>query len=132
MRSSSPIKPATALKTGVKVPTHNFDNFMDDKQQSFYDASGFGPVIKLLRDLITRLEEEAAAETSQHERCENEKASGVATQQDREKNIHALTAEVDSVTTDTNTLGKAKAEEAACKIMAEAALRPTLVVYERE
>merc|ERR550514_367015 len=100
MHSDSLIQAATALK----VPTENFDNFMGDTQQSFYDASGFGPVIKLLRDLITRLEEEAAAETSQHEWCENEKTSGVETQQAREKSIKMLTAEVDTLTTDCATL----------------------------
>merc|ERR1719191_2087703 len=100
MHSATLMEAATALK----VPTENFDNFMGDKQASFYDASGFGPVIKLLRDLVTRLEEEAAAETSQHEWCENEKTTGVATQQDREKNIEKLTAEVDTLTTDTTTL----------------------------
>jgi hypothetical protein len=103
LHSLSLIQAAMALNR-AKVPTENFDNFMGDQQQSFYDASGFGPVIKLLRDLITRLEEEAAAETSQHEWCENEKTSGVATQQDREKNIAKLTAEVDTLTTDTTTL----------------------------
>jgi len=107
LRSSSLLQAANALgKAGMKarVPTQNFDAFMGDKQASFYDNSAFGPVIKLLRDLITRLEEEAAAEQSQHEWCENEKTSGVATQQEREKSIQHLTAEVDELTTDTTTL----------------------------
>jgi hypothetical protein len=110
MRSSSLIQVATALETNQaeaqkkQVPTENFNSFMGDKQQSFYDSSGFGPIIKLLSDLITRLEEEAAAETSQHEWCDNEKTNGVNIQQEREQSIHALTAEVDQLTTSTSTL----------------------------
>jgi hypothetical protein len=104
LHSASLIKAGTALQSVSKVPTEGFDNFMGDSQQSFYDASGFGPVIKLLRDLVTRLEEEAAAETSQHEWCDNEKTSGVETQQAREKTIKTLTAEVDVLTTDCATL----------------------------
>merc|ERR1719428_38604 len=102
MHSAALIQAATVLK--ATVPTQNFDAYMGDQQQTFYDNSAFGPVIKLLNDLITRLEEEAAAETSQHEWCENEKSTGVATQQDRETNIQRLTAEVDQETTDTTTL----------------------------
>merc|ERR1719355_355935 len=40
------------------------------------------------------------AETSQHEWCENEKNMGVAQQQEREKNIHALKGTIESMTTE--------------------------------
>merc|ERR1719449_480417 len=55
--------------------------------------------MKLLSDLIARLEEEANAETSQHEWCETEKSQGVASQQERERNIHSLKGTIESLTT---------------------------------
>jgi len=84
------VRMATSLKKG----------FMDTQQQDHYDEGSFGPVIKLLSDLIGRLEEEANAETSQHEWCETEKNGGVANQQEREKNIHALKGTIESLTTE--------------------------------
>lgn len=76
-----------------------FDPYMEESQAKFYDASGFGPVIKLLNDLIARLEEEQSAETSQHEWCETEKESGVAAQQEREKILGELKGTIESLTT---------------------------------
>jgi len=73
--------------------------FMAAEQQSFYDASGFGPVLKLLNDLIVRLEQEAAAETSQHEWCETEKENGVLSQKEREKITGGLQGTIESLTT---------------------------------
>merc|ERR1719473_1800513 len=76
-----------------------FDPYMDTEQQTHYDAGAFGPVLKLLSDLIARLEEEAAAETSQHEWCETEKANSVAAKEDREKNIHEYKGTIEAMTT---------------------------------
>lgn len=73
--------------------------YMGAEQASFYDNSGFGPVLKLLNDLIVRLEEEQSAETSQHEWCETEKESGVASQQEREKITGDLKGTIESLTT---------------------------------
>merc|ERR1719335_1810367 len=84
----------------VSKITQKFDPYMQDEQKSFYDAGAFGPVLKLLNDLITRLEEEQAAETSQHEWCETEKETSVAAKTEREKNIHALKATIESLTTE--------------------------------
>merc|ERR1719387_2064420 len=72
---------------------------MTSDQASFYDAGAFGPVMKLLSDLIARLEQEAAAETSQHDWCEAEKTSGTETQAAREKSLRELKASVESLTT---------------------------------
>merc|ERR1719191_320639 len=93
MHSTALVRTASNLKT-------RFDPYMDTQQQDHYDEGSFGPVIKLLSGLIGRLEEEQNAETSQHEWCETEKASGVANQQEREKNIHALKATTESLTTE--------------------------------
>lgn len=79
-------------------------DYMASSQQSFYDESNFGPVLKLLRDLIGRLESEAAAETSQHEWCETEKDQSVASKEAREKTIHALQSTIESLTTNIATL----------------------------
>lgn len=92
------------MATNLKA---KFDPYMSTQQQDHYDEGSFGPVIKLLSDLIGRLEEEQNAETSQHEWCETEKASGVANQQEREKNIHALKATIESLTTE---IGQLKTE----------------------
>merc|ERR1719146_380590 len=94
MHSMALVRMANSLKS-------KFDPYMDTQQQDHFDEGSFGPVIKLLSDLITRLEEEQNAETSQHEWCETEKASGVANQQEREKNIHALKGTIESLTTET-------------------------------
>jgi hypothetical protein len=52
-----------------------------------------------LNDLIVRLEQEAAAETSQHEWCETEKETSVASQKEREKITGDLQGEIESLTT---------------------------------
>merc|ERR1719161_539442 len=93
MHSMALVRMASKLKA-------RFDPYMETQQQDHYDEGSFGPVIKLLSDLIARLEEEQNAETSQHEWCETEKASGVANQQEREKNIHALKSTIESLTTE--------------------------------
>jgi hypothetical protein len=93
MHSMALVRMASSLKS-------KFDPYMQTQQQDHYDEGSFGPVIKLLSDLITRLEEEQNAETSQHEWCETEKESGVANQQEREKNIHSLKGTIESLTTE--------------------------------
>jgi len=87
---------ATAL---VEVATKLKDVYFDTQQQSFFDAGAFGPVLKMLSDLITKLEEEAAAETSHNEWCNTEKESSVATKEEREKNIHNLKQGIVGLTT---------------------------------
>jgi len=93
MHSMALVRMANSLKS-------KFDPYMSTQQTDHFDEGSFGPVIKLLTDLITRLEEEANAETSQHEWCETEKAGGVANQQEREKTIHTLKGTIESLTTE--------------------------------
>eukprot|EP00746_Dinoflagellata_sp_MGD_P168326 gnl/MRDRNA2_/MRDRNA2_99704_c0_seq1.p1 gnl/MRDRNA2_/MRDRNA2_99704_c0~~gnl/MRDRNA2_/MRDRNA2_99704_c0_seq1.p1 ORF type:complete len:743 (-),score=242.76 gnl/MRDRNA2_/MRDRNA2_99704_c0_seq1:1-2229(-) len=83
----------------VQMATKIKQDYFGTEQQSFYDAGAFGPVLKLLSDLIARLEEEAAAETSQHEWCETEKANSVAAKEEREKNIHEYKGTIEAMTT---------------------------------
>merc|ERR1719380_411478 len=73
-------------------------DYMSEDQASFYDNSKFGPVLKLLNDLIAKLEEEQNAETSQHEWCETEKDNSVASKTEREKNIQNLKQSIESLT----------------------------------
>merc|ERR1719379_596192 len=87
-------------ETLVQMASKLKQDYFGAQQQTFYDAGAFGPVLKLLNDLITRLEEEQNAETSQHEWCENEKSQSVASKTEREKNIHALKATIESLTTE--------------------------------
>lgn len=87
---------ATAL---AQIATKLRDVYFATEQQSFFDAGSFGPILKLLSDLITKLEEEQAAETSQHEWCNTEKDTSVATKEEREKNIHDLKQSIVSLTT---------------------------------
>jgi septal ring factor EnvC (AmiA/AmiB activator) len=84
----------------VQVVTKLKDDYFATEQKSFFDKGAFGPVLKLLNDLITRLEEEAAAETSQHEWCETEKSTSAAAKKEREKILENLKASITSLTTE--------------------------------
>jgi chromosome segregation ATPase len=106
--SPSLIQMATVLKSLTKqLPTTEADAYYGREQQSFFDQGKFGPVLKLLNDLIVQLEEEQAAETSQHEWCETEKENSVNLKTERETKIHELKATIDSLTT---TLAQLKTE----------------------
>jgi len=87
-------------------PDEKFDTYMNtqDDTSNNYDAESFAPVIKLLRDLITRLEEEAAAEEGQQEWCETEKTTTDTARTEREGFVKDLRAEIASLTTVTSTL----------------------------
>jgi len=74
-------------------------DFMTEQREGTFDQGKFGPVLKLLNDLITRLEEEAAAETSQHQWCETEKETSEAAKEEREKIVHQLMATIEALTT---------------------------------
>lgn len=69
--------------------------------KTLYSPDGFEPVKDLLRQLITRLEEEQSAETSHHDWCETEKSSSEAAQREREATIKDLQTEVEFLTTNT-------------------------------
>jgi len=72
---------------------------------AYFDPKAMDPVKNLLHQLIMKLEDELAAETSHHEWCETEKATSAAAKAEREKNIEDLTAEIDSLTTAIAQLG---------------------------
>merc|ERR1719379_3042110 len=82
----------------------NKDDYFGTEQQTFFDQGKFGPVLKLLNDLIIQLEDEQAAETSQHQWCETEKETSVAAKTEREKRIHELKQSIEEKTTTVNTL----------------------------
>jgi hypothetical protein len=84
----------------VQMATKLKDDYFGTEQQKFFDQGAFGPVLKLLSDLIARLEEEAAAETSQHEWCETEKSTSAAAKDEREKILHGLKGQITSLTTE--------------------------------
>jgi len=83
----------------IQVATTLRQDYMAEDQQSFYKESNFEPVLKLLRDLIFRLEEEQNAETSQHEWCEKEKSTSVTAKEEREVKIHELKNFIESKST---------------------------------
>merc|ERR1719321_30905 len=70
-------------------------DFMTEEQQDHFDEGKFGPVLKLLSDLIAKLEEEMNAETSQHEWCETEKSQSAAAKGEREKLLKHLRTEIE-------------------------------------
>merc|ERR1719271_735936 len=72
-------------------------DYMSTEQKSHFDNSGFGPIMELINNLITQLEEEQAAETSQHEWCNTEKETGVSAQQEREGNLEGLKSTVEAL-----------------------------------
>merc|ERR1719421_2801113 len=57
------------------------------------------PIKNLLHEMIVKLEDELAAETSHHEWCQNEKATSAAAKAEREQNIASLEAEIEALTT---------------------------------
>jgi hypothetical protein len=73
-------------------------------QTSTMDPDAMAPVKKLLSDLIDRLEAEHSAEMSQHDWCENEKNTGAASKEERERTLKGLKASVESETTAISTL----------------------------
>lgn len=91
----------------VLIATKLKGDYFSTQQQSHYDQGAFGPVLKLLGDLIAKLEAEAAAETSQHEWCETEKSTSSAAKTERETILHQLQA---SITSETTEIAQLKAE----------------------
>jgi prophage DNA circulation protein len=75
-------------------------DYMSTEQKTHFDNSGFGPIMELINNLITQLEEEQAAETSQHEWCNTEKETGVSAQQEREGALQSLKSGVEAMTTE--------------------------------
>merc|ERR1719305_867525 len=67
--------------------------------QAYFDASAMDPVKNLLHEMIVKLEDELAAETSHHEWCQTEKATSAAAKAEREQNIESLTAEIEALNT---------------------------------
>merc|ERR1719235_1342014 len=63
------------------------------------------PVKGLLKQLISKLEDELAAEKTHHEWCETEKTSAKEAKDEREKNIADLNQEIASLTTTITQLG---------------------------
>jgi len=75
------------------------------RQVQHYDPSAMNPVKDLLRQLITRLEEELSAETSHKEWCDTEKAQSAEAKAARETMITNLQAEIPQLNTQISTLG---------------------------
>merc|ERR1719171_1459372 len=100
------VKVGKELKSPALIQTASrvLQDYMDEDQQSFFKNEKFGPVLKLLKDLIFRLEEEQNAETSQHEWCEKEKETSVVAKTERETSIHELKSHIEEKSTTIDTL----------------------------
>merc|ERR1719359_2165130 len=83
----------------VQMASKLRQDYMDEDQQTFFKNDKFEPVLKLLKDLIFRLEEEQNAETSQHEWCDKEKSTSVSAKEERETSIHELKSHIEEKTT---------------------------------
>merc|ERR1719498_137379 len=66
---------------------------------AYFDGKAMDPVKNLLHEMIVKLEDELAAEVSQKEWCDNEKATSAAAKAERETNIADLEAEIEALTT---------------------------------
>merc|ERR1719163_1224143 len=66
---------------------------------AYFDGKAMDPVKNLLHEMIVKLEDELAAEVSQKEWCDNEKATSAAAKNERETNIADLEAEIEALTT---------------------------------
>jgi hypothetical protein len=73
--------------------------------QAYFDPEAMAPVKGLLKQLISKLEDELAAEKTHHEWCETEKTSAKEAKDEREKNIADLNQEIASLTTTITQLG---------------------------
>jgi chromosome segregation ATPase len=73
--------------------------------QAYFDPEAMAPVKGLLKQLISKLEDELAAEKTHHEWCETEKTSAKEAKEEREKNIADLNQEIASLTTTIAQLG---------------------------
>jgi hypothetical protein len=80
---------------------------------AFYSADAMNPVKNLLKQLITRLEEELNAETSHKDWCDTEKTNSAAEKLKRENLITALNAEIPQLKTQISTLESEEAFAAA-------------------
>lgn len=80
---------------------------------AYYNADAMNPVKDLLKQLITRLEEELNAETSHKDWCDTEKTNGAAEKLKRENLITALNAEIPQLKTQISTLDSEEAFAAA-------------------
>merc|ERR1719460_3598912 len=84
--------------------------------QAYFDPEAMAPVKGLLKQLISKLEDELAAEKTHHEWCETEKTSAKEAKDEREKNIADLNQEIASLTT---TITQLRKEEAAAYVKAK-------------
>jgi chromosome segregation ATPase len=80
---------------------------------TFYSADAMNPVKNLLKQLITRLEEELNAESSHKDWCDTEKTNSAAEKLKRENLIVALNAEIPQLKTEIATLESEEAFAAA-------------------
>jgi len=72
---------------------------LKQRTQTMVDPAAMDPVVKLLKDLIERLETEQNSESSHHDWCETEKTQSVAAKETREGTIRELTAAIERFTT---------------------------------
>jgi chromosome segregation ATPase len=77
----------------------------EKQPQAYFDPEAMAPVKDLLKKLISKLEDELAAETTHQEWCTTEKTSAKEAKEEREKNIADLNQEIASLTTTIAQLG---------------------------
>merc|ERR1719271_2102987 len=77
----------------------------EKQPNAYFDPEAMAPVKGLLKKLISKLEDELAAEKTHHEWCETEKQSAKEAKEEREKNIADLNQEIASLTTTIAQLG---------------------------
>jgi len=73
--------------------------YMDQERTAGFSGDEMEPVKNLLRELVRKLEDEANAESSHHDWCEEEKAGSVTGQQEREHIIHTMKQKVETGST---------------------------------
>merc|ERR1719240_2151997 len=90
-QSAALVQIGTAIESSLKGSSK--------QPQAYFDPSAMDPVKNLLHEMIVKLEDELAAETSHHEWCQNEKATSAAAKAEREQNIESLEAEIEALNT---------------------------------
>eukprot|EP00746_Dinoflagellata_sp_MGD_P008312 gnl/MRDRNA2_/MRDRNA2_116629_c0_seq1.p1 gnl/MRDRNA2_/MRDRNA2_116629_c0~~gnl/MRDRNA2_/MRDRNA2_116629_c0_seq1.p1 ORF type:complete len:741 (+),score=227.82 gnl/MRDRNA2_/MRDRNA2_116629_c0_seq1:116-2338(+) len=94
------LESVSLIQLGSQMYTmHQLANQMFAKYDAMDPAAQFNPVVKLLTELISKLEEEAAQETSQHEWCETEKTTSVTAKEEREASLTELKTKINEEST---------------------------------
>merc|ERR1719277_745194 len=102
--SQEPAKPRAATAEYLQVQAAKLGSKYLAVVASRVTEDTFGKVKKLIKDLITKLMEEANEEADQHAYCQTELATNKQTRENKNAEVEQLTAKVDQLTAESEQL----------------------------